>query len=147
MKIAVISDTHNYWRGPLPGALAAADEIWHLGDICRPEILFSLAHLKVPVFNVRGNCDARMDWPLTLYLERMGLRFYLIHIPPRRAPENCDVLLHGHTHIPRDEVISNVRYLNPGCVSNPKWGVPTSFAWLELDKDKTMRWELVLLDS
>ena len=39
MRIAVISDTHDRYPATLPERLRAADEIWHLGDVCDPEIL------------------------------------------------------------------------------------------------------------
>ena len=38
-RIAVISDTHDFVPPGLPARLAAADEIWHLGDVCEPETL------------------------------------------------------------------------------------------------------------
>lgn len=32
MRVAVIADTHDQFPPSLPARLAAADEIWHLGD-------------------------------------------------------------------------------------------------------------------
>ncbi len=37
-----------------------------------------------------------------------------------------DVLLSGHTHIPRNEVIGTKRYLNPGSVGQPRDGIPAA---------------------
>ncbi len=56
----------------------------------------------------------------------------------------AQVLLHGHTHVPRDETDpSGVRWLNPGCITRPNRGAPASFAWLTLEPGKPLRWELV----
>ena len=83
----------------------------------------------------------RLGWPLELTLEREGLRFFLVHIPPPRAPVGVHVLLHGHTHVPRDEVRGGVRWLNPGSASHPR-GAPPSFGWLEVEAGKLTRWSL-----
>lgn len=141
MLIAVLSDTHDRYPRSLPGRLKAADEIWHLGDVCDPATLVELEQLGPPLRVVQGNCDDWSGWPATLELTREGVRFFLTHIPPPRCPAGCQAVLHGHTHVPRDELIGGVRWLNPGCVSNPR-GSPPSFAWLEVAEGKIHRWEL-----
>jgi predicted phosphodiesterase len=94
---------------------------------------------------VLGNNDSCLGWPENLELERSGVRFFLSHIPPRRPPRDVQVVLHGHTHVPRDEVVEGVRWLNPGCVSRPNRGAPPSFAWLTVGEHRITGWELVLL--
>lgn len=143
MRIAVLSDTHDRYPSSLPKRLLGADEIWHLGDVCAPETLVEFEQLGRPLRVVMGNCDA-YPWPLTLDLEREGWRFHLEHISPRRAVPAADVILHGHTHVPRDETDpQGVRWLNPGCITRPNRGAPASFAWLTLKKGKRMKWELI----
>lgn len=143
MRIAVISDTHDRYPPTLPERLRAADEIWHLGDVCAPTVLVGFEQLGRPLQVVAGNCDAH-PWPLTLDLEREGHRFHLVHIPPRLAPRGVDVLLHGHTHVPRDETDPlGVRWLNPGCITRPNRGAPASFAWLTVEPGKALQWQLV----
>lgn len=122
----------------------AADEIWHLGDVCADFILEELRALGPPVEVVRGNCDDTTDWPLQLDLERGGLRFRLQHIPPERPPNDVDILLHGHTHVPRNEYRGGILFLNPGCVTRPNRGAPASAAWLTIKAGKPS-WELVML--
>lgn len=145
MRIAVIADTHNRHPAKLPRLLKGADEIWHLGDVCVPEALAEIEHLGPPLRVVLGNNDYHPGWPLVLRLEREGVRFHLEHIPPRRAPADCEVVLHGHTHVPRDETVHGLRWLNPGCVSYANRGAPPSFAWLTLERGRPLHWELVLL--
>lgn len=143
MRIAVISDTHDFMPEALPSRVEAADEIWHLGDVCEPATLAELARLGPPLRVVRGNCDAFTGWPLDLALEREGVRFYLTHIPPTRIPRGANVVLHGHTHVPRDEQCGNVRWLNPGSAAQPRGGCWPSFGWLEVQAKKLTRWEIV----
>jgi len=145
MKIAVISDTHDRVPSSLVVSLAEADEIWHLGDVCEPCVIDEFLVLGKPMKIVRGNCDWYPDWPLTLDFMRAGLRVRLVHIPPGEAPGDVDLLLHGHTHVPRDEKIGACRFLNPGCVTRPNRGAPASFAWLDLKAEKRVSWRVELL--
>lgn len=71
-----------------------------------------------------------------------GLRIHLEHIPTL-CPPKCDLFLHGHTHVPRDETIGGVRFLNPGCISRPK-STPPSFAWLTIEPAGLM-WKVMPL--
>ncbi len=145
MRIAVISDTHDKFPETLPERLRGADEIWHLGDVCAPDTLVEFEQLGMPLRVVMGNCDA-YPWPLTLDLTRLGHRFRLVHIPPRTVPKGVDFVLHGHTHVPRDETDPpGVRWLNPGCITRPNRGAPASFAWLTVRRDAAPEWELVRL--
>ena len=141
IRIAVISDTHDWMPPGLPARLAAADEIWHLGDVCEPDTLAELTALGKPLHVVLGNNEGHDLWPLELRLERAGRRFFLSHIPPRRAPADAEFVLHGHTHVPRDETDeAGVRWLNPGCISRPKQGGRAGFAWLLLEDGQPPEW-------
>lgn len=143
MRIAVFSDTHDKYPPTLPQRLKGADEIWHLGDVCDPAVLAEFELLGVPVRVVQGNCDEYPRWPLTRTCKVGDVSFCLVHIPPERVPTGVYAVLHGHTHVPRDEMIGGVRWLNPGCISRPR-GAGTSFAWLTVT-GKEVRWELVRL--
>lgn len=143
MRIAVLADTHDSFPPALPDLLRGADEIWHLGDVCDPDLLGELDRIGPPLRAVAGNCDSH-PWPLTLDLERAGIRCHLVHLPPRQAPRGVHAVLHGHTHVPRDETDPlGVRWLNPGALSRPKNGFPASFAWLMLASEKALQWQLV----
>ncbi len=133
MRIAVLADTHDRYPPGLPGRLHAADEIWHLGDVCQPALLVEFEALGRPVRVVGGNCDWHPGWPQEMRIEREGVRLLLVHVPPARAPARTDAILHGHTHVARDETDAlGVRWLNPGCITRPRSGTAPSFAWLTL---------------
>ncbi len=146
MRIAVIADTHDRYPPSLPARLQGADEIWHLGDVCAPEILMGFEALGKPLFVVLGNNETHDLWPLQLQLERVGQKFFLTHIPPGRVPPGTQIVLHGHTHVPRDETdAAGVRWLNPGCITRPNRGARSSFAWLLLEPGRPLVWRLELL--
>jgi putative phosphoesterase len=142
LRIFVLADTHNKLPPNLQGYADGADEIWHLGDVCRPEILTQVEAFGAPVTVVRGNCDAEFEWPLTKDVTVNGVWFRLVHIPPTNVPSGIDVVLHGHTHVPRNEVVAGVRFLNPGCVTRPNRGAPPSVAILEIAADGALNWQL-----
>jgi hypothetical protein len=147
MEIAVIADTHDRLPASLLAPLGRADEIWHLGDVTAPSLLDELRLFGPPLRVVRGNCDAEKSWPLTLDLKRAGLSIRLIHIPPAQAPPGIDLLLHGHTHVPRDEQVGKTRFLNPGCITRPNRGAPASFGWLTLKAAKAPEWKILPLSA
>jgi putative phosphoesterase len=144
MKIFVLADTHNKFPEKLSSLARDADEIWHLGDVCAEWILDELRVIGPPVVVVRGNCDDNSSWPLVVDLVRDGKKFRLQHIPPERASVDVDVVLHGHTHVPRNEKRGSVLFLNPGCVTRPNRGAAPSVAWLEIIEGK-INWRLVPL--
>ena len=146
MKIFVLADTHNKLPPIVCELASGADEIWHLGDVCAEWVVDELQLLGPPVTVVHGNCDSNPRWPLLCDLTRNGIRFRLQHISPAGKPGlACDVLLHGHTHVPRDETVGGVRFFNPGCVTRPNRGAPPSIGWLTVDDQGKLTWELKLL--
>src|SRR5207248_3122244 len=104
--------------------------------------LAPVARLVIP----SGVCHSERSRGISNYSlpkKRNGIRFRLQHIAPSPSQRvDCDVLLHGHTHVPRDETIGGVRFLNPGCVTRPNRGAPPSVAWLVIDDDGNLTWKL-----
>ena len=146
-KIFVLADTHNKFPLKIVDLAKDADEIWHLGDLCAERILDELRAIGPPVTLVRGNCDSNFEWPLVVDLMRDGLKFRLQHIPPEPrtlSGKDVDVVLHGHTHVPRNERRGDILFLNPGCVTRANQGAAASVAWLEI-VDGKINWRLVPL--
>lgn len=100
---------------------------------------------------VRGNCDAEVDQMMLAFpvmaeycaLWLGGRVIYATHghahgedNPPPLA--RGDVLLCGHTHIPRFRRHEDFVCVNPGSVAIPKANSPHSYATLE---DGTMIWK------
>jgi uncharacterized protein len=144
LDIFVLADTHNRLPETVKQIARDADEIWHLGDVCTEAILDELRAIGPRVTVVRGNCDSNLEWPLVVDLVRGELRFRLQHTPPDHLPDDVDVVLHGHTHVPRNEKRGRALFLNPGCVTRANQGAPPSVAWLQIAAGKT-NWNLVPL--
>jgi uncharacterized protein len=143
-RIFVLADTHNRLPRAVSEMAKSGDEIWHLGDVCAESVLAELRAIGPGVTVVRGNCDSNLDWPLVVDLVRGGLKLRLQHVPPDHSPDDVDVVLHGHTHVPRHERRGKVLFLNPGCVTRANQGAPPSVAWLEIEDGK-LNWRLVPL--
>ena len=106
--LGLVSDTHD---NTLLAAQAAAffrerqvEQVFHLGDVTQVESLEAFHGL--PVVVVRGNNDDE-PWPDTWQQELAGVRVGATHGHLRghmaRLAQECDVLLHGHTHRRRAE--------------------------------------------
>lgn len=136
-----------------------ADKILLLGDILYhgprndlPEnyapkkVIEMLNPSKDKILCVRGNCDTEvdqmvLDFPLladycviplgekALYATH-GHKFSLENLPLCEG----DILINGHTHIPKCETVNNIIHLNCGSVSIPKENSPHSYMILEDDK-------------
>ena len=161
MKILIASDIHGsayYCRKLLealdregaPRMLLLGDILYHgprndLPEEYAPKQVISMLNpLKDRVVSVRGNCEAEVDQMVLDFpvladycLMPVGERMmYCTHghiyneenLPPMMPG---DVLLYGHTHIPRAELCGDKWMLNPGSVSIPKGGSVQSYAVLE----------------
>ncbi len=108
------------------------------------EVIAQLSELKNEILCVRGNCDTEVDqmvlpFPLladyAVILDGERL-IYATHghvygedNPPPLG--DGDILLCGHTHVPKYTVHDGYTYVNPGSVSIPKEGSRRSYMTLE----------------
>ncbi len=161
MKLMIASDIHgsayycerlleNYQREKADRLLLLGDVLYHgpRNDLPReyaPKTVISMLNAqKKSIVCVRGNCDAEVD---QMVLEFPILADYCIvyadghpiyathghvyneaHLPPLQCG---DILLHGHTHVPKCTVHSSFIYMNPGSVSIPKENSPHSYMTCE----------------
>ena len=138
MKIGVISDIHGPLSDSAKEALEGVDQILCAGDIEMPQTFWDLQSIA-PVIAVAGNCDTYvrriLDLPLAASPRIGGVRFYMVHRPEDIGTPADDVqmVIYGHTHIPRDETLGGMRYLNPGSARLPRRGSVRSCAILEVE--------------
>lgn len=119
------------------------------------DVISMLNEIKEEILCVRGNCDAEvdqmvLDFPIMAEYAvlPLGNRTVFIthgHKFNTKTPpllKSGDILLHGHTHVPKcEEFGEGYYYLNPGSVSIPKENSPhgymiiddTGFLWKDLD--------------
>jgi uncharacterized protein len=155
MRIAVISDTHNYLDPRVPQLFAGVDHILHGGDIGLPIILLELEQIA-PVTAVAGNTDdPGLHYRATQTVELAGRKFLVHHIvnphtpadplKARLARERPAVVVFGHTHKPFCQTIGQTLFFNPGYAGKPRFGLERSVAILHCD-DTGMRPKFLKLD-
>lgn len=109
-----------------------------------PEAVSVLSGIETPLVAVRGNCDAEVDLMLLPFavedsaaIAADGLRIVAQHghrlpsRPPVPGVRPGEVVLSGHTHIPRGETVDGVHFWNPGSPSLPKGGFPPTYGVYE----------------
>ena len=150
MKIMIASDIHGsecfcrklleaYKNEGAQRLLLLGDILYHgprndLPEGYAPKMVIELLNpMKNEIMCVRGNCDTEvdqmvLDFPILadyailtagdrLVYATHGHNFNESHLPPL---QNGDILLHGHTHVPKCVEHEAYVYLNPGSVSIPK---------------------------
>lgn len=150
MLLGVISDTHGLLRPEALEALRGSDRIIHAGDIGDPGILDQLREIA-PVTAVRGNVD-REAWAreisLTEVLEIGETSIYILHILEQLdlKPEAAgfQVIVSGHSHIPKLETKNGVLYFNPGSAGPRRFKLPVTVGRLRVEQGK-VRAEIVEL--
>jgi len=159
MRILLVSDSHrsdlfldiiNYEQ---------ADRVFHLGDS-------EFKHSELYMFNgfVQGNCDFDQKIPKVLINDLQTLRIFMTHghlygvnygstdIVCETIKNNCNIAIHGHTHVVKAEVVDKVLVLNPGSIKQSRCSYPESYMLMIID-DLTLTIELkesknnVLLDT
>jgi hypothetical protein len=130
--VGVISDTHGLLRPEAIEALRGSQCIIHAGDVGDPEILQQLGAIA-PVTAIRGNVD-KEPWakklPETEVVEIAGISIYVLHdlakldLKPEAA--GFQVVICGHSHIPRQETRNGVLYFNPGSAGPRRFNLPVT---------------------
>ena len=140
-KIGIISDTHGLLRPEAERLLAGVNHIIHGGDIGRPEIVTSLRHIA-PVTAIRGNVDTG-GWALE-YAETECVRLaertvFVLHdlktLQVNPIENKIDVIVSGHSHVPRFDTVDGVLYLNPGSAGPRRFKLPITLAILDVTAD------------
>jgi uncharacterized protein len=139
-RIGVISDTHGLLRPQAEGRLAGVDHIVHAGDIGRPDIVDVLRRIA-PVTAIRGNVDSgewARKYPDTEFLRLAGRSIHVLHDLKTLAIDarvSIDVIISGHSHVPKIERIGGILYLNPGSAGPRRFRLPVTLATLEVTSE------------
>jgi putative phosphoesterase len=112
-------------------ALGGCRAILHAGDVCGPAVLADLA-LVAPCEAVAGNCDEDPALPAILVREFGGVRILIHHghLPIDIAAHRPDVVVTGHTHVPKVERVGSVLFVNPGSAGPRRFNLPVTVARL-----------------
>ena len=161
MKWMIASDIHGsaYYCRELLAAFEreGANKLLLLGDVlyhgprndlprdyAPKQVIEMLNGIKEKLLCVRGNCDTEVDQMVLAFpvladyaILTVGERMiYATHghvyneqkLPPL---QKGDILLHGHSHVPKCVEHEDYLYINPGSVSIPKENSPHGYLILE----------------
>jgi len=129
-NILLISDTHSHLDSVLLKHIAAADEVWHAGDIGNIALVTDEIKKLKPLRAVYGNiddADARKEFSKNLIFTCEDVKVFITHIcgqPTNYLKEVKDILLEekpklficGHSHILKVmyQQQYDVLHMNPG---------------------------------
>lgn len=162
MKIGVVSDTHAYFDPHLPSLLDGVEEILHAGDVGSAAVLDQFRALA-PVHAVLGNVDStELGIPPTLTKTFGGVQIYMLHELPKSPaqvrdwamaehldgkaaehcrrfleslPQDCRVVIFGHSHEPCAVVLGGKLFLNPGSAGKKRFSLPRCCARLDISTE------------
>jgi putative phosphoesterase len=161
MRIGVVSDTHGYFDPNLAPLLQGVDKIFHAGDVGSKNVLDQL-RVIAPVRAVRGNVDsADLRLPDAVRQSFGAVRVQMQHdLAARQAtlrewaqagalegkpaeqcrrfleglPEECQVVIFGHTHEPCAIILQGRLFFNPGSAGKKRFSLPRCCGLLEISE-------------
>ncbi|HZK43468.1 MAG TPA: metallophosphoesterase [Syntrophomonadaceae bacterium] len=148
-KVALVGDTHgNTLKIRKVLKPLQIDHILFTGDLYSDAKVLS-ARINASFDGVLGNCDnPNQDAQEEKVIEIADKRIYLTHghrynvkkdlssLYYRAKEINADIVVYGHTHMPKSENIEGILFINPGSPSQPRGGANASFAILEWSEGK-----------
>ncbi len=157
MRIGVISDTHGYLDGYVFHAFDGVSHILHSGDVGEDRILDELEEIA-PVSAVSGNVDFGVSKrrPLKWCGELAGVKICMTHghlLDQARynvsaveffQGEEPKIIIHGHSHIAKNEKENGVVILNAGAAGRPRFRDVPSVAVIEVRPDKSF--EIIFIE-
>ncbi|MBR3563515.1 MAG: YfcE family phosphodiesterase [Clostridia bacterium] len=157
MRLIVTSDTHGR-KDLLEGIVKRMrddDILIHLGDLVRDldHIRPVLEERNIRFYSVRGNCDV-LNMDTSPYIQadicgysigmthghREGVKYSLLKLGLFADERRLDLLLYGHTHVPRTDYSNRGCILfNPGSLGAQHQGEPT-FGTVEFRENGIFTW-------
>ena len=160
LRIALLSDTHNYLDPKIYKYFDSCDQIWHAGDIGTISVTDELSKLK-PVIAVYGNIDGtdvRKVHPLNQIFMCENVKVFITHIggyPNRYSSEALkeiqekkpQLFICGHSHILK--VMYDEKYkllhINPGAAGIHGFHTVKTMVRFTIDGDKIKDLEVIEL--
>lgn len=142
MTVALVSDAHGAVRNMdvLLEALPPVDALCFLGDMDKDGQYLAYGmeekQPKADFFAVAGNNDPFSQLPKTQVLAFGGVQVLITHghlfhgvrssrrtLATQAKRLGCALALYGHTHVPADECIAEVRCVNPGALMQGEYAL------------------------
>ena len=126
MKIGILSDSHtksDYQQDVINHLLEQnAQYLIHAGDLCKKENLEQLENSGLTYVSVFGNNDnSLLKYSDEFFIKQepyffkiKDTKFKLMHLPYYLTPDDCDVVIFGHTHKFECDYKNKTLFVNPG---------------------------------
>ncbi len=152
MKFLIVSDIHGNSDlfNKIVKENSDVDGLFFLGDGMREFNIVMQSYPEIQVFAVNGNCDMPFyhsnSEQKTAVQAIEGYRIFYTHgdlysvktgfsnICIAAHDKNADIVLFGHTHVPCNEIISNLYLFNPGALA--RTSEEYSYGVMSLNADK-----------
>ncbi|CAN5892283.1 hypothetical protein BH24CHL4_BH24CHL4_07080 [soil metagenome] len=154
LTIGVLADTHIWrngartlpWEVPRLLSRLKVDLILHAGDISDKSVLAALRPVA-PVIAVYGNNDGpelRSQLALRETIDTGGHRIGLVHGHGGRTarqvafeafPDPCELVVYGHSHIPKIEQHHDTVFFNPGSPTDRRWSPHFGVGLIRCDEE------------
>ncbi len=149
MKILVMSDSHR--RGDIVDKIIerekGVNEIFFLGDLVSDieDLIFAYPNKNFHI--VSGNCDMMSMTPISGLAKIGDISILFCHGHNFRVKSgtdyiltaarecNCKIVLYGHTHIPKIDIIGGIFAINPGSVAEGRNGKET-YCVIDIEGEK-----------
>ncbi len=148
MKVLIVSDSHrqNINIKRALDKVKPIDMIIHCGDAEGMEA--EIAQMAgCPIYIVAGNNDffTPLEREIIFNIDKYKVflthgHYYYVSMGVERLVEEAktrgvDIVMYGHTHKPKLEIINNILVLNPGSISFPRQeGRKPSYMVMEIDE-------------
>ena len=143
-RLGVVSDSHGLLRPQVTALLQGVRAIIHAGDVGKISVLEQL-ELVAPVYAVRGNVDLDppcRDLPKRLVLHARGQRILVTHVVEEADVAGFDLVVCGHSHVPKISTVGSTRCLNPGSIGPRRFRLPVSMGYIAVSPQETLVPEL-----
>lgn len=150
MKVVVFSDAHGN-KELIKRILEYnpdADYVLSLGDT---EMNHSFL-LDLDIFAIKGNYprDGGFVFESILDVEdkkifmthghKYGVNTNMVKLLAKGIKEEVDLVLYGHTHIPKFDSVNGVFYINPGSITSQRVDIKPSYLILNIEKGKETKY-------
>lgn len=155
IKILLLSDIH----GDVQALEDIIKNVEHDYSILAGDFVCSDSIINKSItYAVRGNNDWDSSLKDEMNFEIEGVKFHLEHghligsyfqldnydfMHKVLSKSKVDVLVHGHTHIPKIFTYQEGIVINPGSTSQPRGGHNPSYAIIKIDQNKNIECEIL----
>ncbi|MFK9091263.1 metallophosphoesterase family protein [Bacillus salipaludis] len=146
-KVLIVSDSHGLTKELeiiRERHLKEVDLMIHCGDSqLMPDDQAISGYLTV-----MGNCDFGGGYPMDIFSEAAGRKFFITHghrysvkstlinLKYKAQEVKADIVCFGHSHVLGAEVIDGTLFLNPGSIRLPRERLEKTYVILDLLADK-----------